>query len=104
MRILLSTKISKSLSSTRKINQKYGELAKPIISKLNMIKDITDYRQLRNLPGNFHELKYQAENTYAVTLKHPHRLVMRLCDDRQSVCILDVVDYHDNSKIIASYN
>lgn len=104
MRILLSNKISKSLSSTSKINQKFGELAKPIITKLNLIKSISDSRQLWNMPGSFHELKFQSEGTYAVTLKHPYRLVMRLSDDRQSVCILDVVDYHDNPKIIASYN
>lgn len=104
MRIIYENKISKSFSSTRKINQKYGELAKPIISRLNLIKSISDYRNLWNMPGNFHELKFQSEGTYAVTLKHPYRLVMRLSDDRQSVYILDVVDYHDNPKIIASYN
>lgn len=104
MRIIYSNKISKSLSSPRKIKQNYGEHAKSIINKLDLIKSITDSRDLWKMPGNFHELKFQSEGTYSVTLKHPHRLVLRLSEDCQSVCILDVVDYHDNCKIIANYN
>lgn len=104
MNILFEKKIEKHLSSHRVIQRKFGRMSDVIEKLLDSIHKLTDYRQLWNLPGKFHELKYQADNVYAVTLKHPYRLVMRLEEDHQSVHILDIVDYHDNCKIIANYN
>ncbi|MBR5726248.1 MAG: hypothetical protein IKX56_05885 [Muribaculaceae bacterium] len=82
------------------LKKKYGHLAKPIKKLVDKIKKL-NRKELYSLPG-FYELKEQAKGVYAVTIKHPHRLVMRV--NPESVLILDIVDYHGKNKLINKYN
>lgn len=81
------------------LKRKYGHLAKPINKLIDKIKTL-NRKDLYVLPG-FHELKEQAKGVYAITIKHPFRLVMRVTPE--SVLILDIVDYHGKNKLINYY-
>lgn len=94
------TRLKELLENGEGLKKKYGHLAKPINKLIDKIK-MLNRKELYSLPG-FHELKEQAKGVFAVTIKHPHRLVMRV--DPESVLILDIVDYHGKNKLINKYN
>ena len=94
------THLKELLENGEGLKKKYGHLAKPINTLVDKIKKL-NRKELYSLPG-FHELKEQAKGVFAVTIKHPHRLVMRV--EPESVLILDIVDYHGKNKLINKYN
>lgn len=102
MNITFKTKrLKERLASNERLKKEYGRLAKPIGRLMDAIKGM-NRRELYNLPG-FHELKEQAKGVFAVTIKHPHRLIFSV-SDAEHVLILDVVDYHGKNRVINHYN
>ena len=89
------------LTNNCRLQKEYGRLAKPISQLIAKIKGLKR-KDLYSLPG-FHELKEQAKGIYAVTIKHPYRLILAVSSPEQ-VIILDVVDYHGKNNIINHYN
>ena len=96
----INKKVKNRLTQSNHLFREYGRLAKPLSGLINQIKELKR-NELFRLPG-FHELKEQAKGIYAVTIKHPYRLVMTITD-AESVTILDVVDYHGKNNTINNY-
>lgn len=96
----INKKVKNRLTQSNHLFKEYGRLAKPVSCLISKIKGLKR-NELFRLPG-FHELKEQAKGIYAVTVKHPYRLVMKISDS-QNVIILDVVDYHGKNNMINNY-
>ena len=94
-------KMMDRLTNSSRLKKEYGRLAKPIGQLIDAIKGLK-IQELHSLSG-FHELKEQAKGIYAVTIKHPFRLILSINNPDQ-VLILDVVDYHGKNRIINHYN
>ena len=104
MTVTYDKKIAKILNSKKLIKKHFGEFSKNVVAKIRQIAEATSLKELLNLPGHVHELIHQAKGVFAVTLKHPFRLVFRFFAQTQTVEIIAIEDYHDNSKKIANYN
>lgn len=89
------------LTNGSRLKKEYGHLAKHISRLMNQIKELKR-NEFNRLPG-FHEFKEQAKGIYAVTIKHPYRLILSI-NNPDYVLILDVVDYHGKNRIINHYN
>jgi proteic killer suppression protein len=49
--------------------------AKLFLIRLNALRDATTLEDVRNLPGNFHELTGNRKEQWGCYLDHPYRLV-----------------------------
>ncbi len=96
MKIKKNKKLANILIDEAVCKKRYGEeIANALLRLIGKLAEIVDARQLFNLPGRFHRLRYlPADNIYAVTLKHPFRCVMRLDVATSTITLEDVCDYH----------
>ncbi len=96
MKIKKAKKLASNLMDEAACKKRYGEeIANALLRLIGKLTEIVDARQLFDLPGRFHRLRYlPADNIYAVTLKHPFRCVMRLDVATSTIILEDVCDYH----------
>lgn len=96
MKVVKSRKIARSLQNVNSCKRVYGkEIAMSIFELIHQLEMIFDYRQLWQLPGNFHRLSHLPfSNLFSITLKHPFRCIMRLDVAASTITLEKVCDYH----------
>jgi proteic killer suppression protein len=89
----------------KKLGQKRAELYK---QRLDDLKAANTLEEVRNLPGNYHELKANRKGQWACNLDHPYRLIFvphenpipinedghYIWIEIKGVEIIDIADYH----------
>ena len=69
-------KFEKLANDDRKLVKKYGKLrADKIKARLTQLRFSTTLEEVRNLPGNYHELTSNRKGQWACDLDQPYRLV-----------------------------
>lgn len=75
-------KLGKLVNNDRRMQKEFGLLrAKLLRRRLAQLKDATTLEDVRNLPGNYHELKNDRKGQWACNLDHPYRLVFKPHED-----------------------
>lgn len=106
---ILDKKLNKASLSEKKLISEYGQIRGLKISKrLVQLKVATSLEEVRNLPGNFHELTENRKGQWACDLDQPYRLIFRpedeiiptnrhgqyIWSEIKSIAILEIVNYH----------
>lgn len=91
------------LTNKKACQKQFGCLTSTVMKKLKQIASASSLSDLRGISGHFHELKYQAKGVFALTVKHPFRLIMTPSADFQTITILALEDYHNRPRIIQNY-
>jgi proteic killer suppression protein len=101
--------LEKLANDSRKCFKALGQIrGKLFLKRLNDILDAETLEQLRNAPGNFHELSGNRKGQWACNLDQPYRLVFTPQENPiptndyghyiwikiLGVEILEIVDYH----------
>lgn len=110
MRVEFATnKLEKALSDEGEMLRRYGQLAKPIKSRLSVLKAARNLADVPKAPPErCHQLGEDRDEQFAVDLKHPHRLVFEVAEDPiprladggidlsavSAIRIVEIVDYH----------
>jgi len=110
MKISFSEKtLKKVVNNDRKLFAKYGQKRAKIIKKrLDAIAAAENLEELRNVPGNFHELKEDRKGQWACNLDQPYRLIFvpheepiptdehgkYIWIEIKGVDVTEIVDYH----------
>ncbi|MEN7973829.1 MAG: killer suppression protein [Verrucomicrobiota bacterium] len=110
MNIAFKTKkLEKTLNTEKALNVAYGKNAKPLKRRLAVLRAALCLGEVSHLPPDRrHELTGNRKGTFAVDLKHPHRLVFKpnhnsVPEDEDggidltkvtAIMILGVEDYH----------
>jgi proteic killer suppression protein len=69
-------KLEKLANDDRKLVKEFGRLrAEKIKARLTQLRFATTLEDVRNLPGNFHELTSNRKGQWACDLDQPYRLV-----------------------------
>ncbi len=91
------------LTNKKACQKQYGSLTTVVMKKLKQIASASSLSDLRDISGHFHELKYQAKGVFALTVKHPFRLVMAPTEGYKAITILALEDYHSRPHMIQNY-
>ena len=106
---LLDKKLKKASVSEKMLISEYGQIWGSKISKrLEQLKVATSLEEVRNLPGNFHELIENRKGQWACDLDQPYRLIFKpeekpipinehgqyIWSEIKSIEILEIVNYH----------
>ncbi|MDP2370673.1 hypothetical protein [Rhodoferax sp.] len=104
-----TTKLRKVLSDEREMERRYGQLAKPLKSRLSVLRRARNLADVPTVPPErCHQLSQERDEQFAVDLRHPHRLVFVVDNDPvprkadggidlsavTAIRVVDVVDYH----------
>jgi proteic killer suppression protein len=102
-------KLEELAADYKKCRQKMGEKrAKLFVIRLNALRDATTLEDVRNLPGNFHELTGNRKEQWGCDLDHPYRLVFTPNENPiptnvhgqyiwlniSVIEVIEIVDYH----------
>lgn len=102
-------KFEKQANNDRKLLKEYGKLrAEKIKARLSQLRFATTLEEVRNLPGNYHELTNTRKGQWACDLDQPYRLIFTphespipINEDGQYIWleitgieIVEIVDYH----------
>ncbi len=69
-------KLSKLTNDDRKMLKEFGQIRANILRRrLAQLKDAANLEEVRNLPGNYHELKNDRKGQWGCDLDQPYRLV-----------------------------
>lgn len=69
-------KLAKIVNDDRKLDQKMGKVrAEKVRLRLNQLRDAVTLEDVRNLAGNYHELKDNRKGQWACVLDQPYRLI-----------------------------
>ena len=69
-------KLEKLANDDRKVLAALGKIrATILIRRLTQLEDATTLEEVRNLPGNYHELKNDRKGQWSCDLDQPYRLV-----------------------------
>jgi len=69
-------KLAKLANDDRKLDREYGKVrADKIRTRLSQLHGATTLEDVRNLAGNYHELKANRKGQWACDLDQPYRLV-----------------------------
>ena len=69
-------KLEKLLYNPSKLTRELGPLrSKLLLKRLGILADATTLEDVRNEPGNFHELKADRKGQWACDLDQPYRLI-----------------------------
>ncbi|MES2455243.1 MAG: killer suppression protein HigA [Bacteroidota bacterium] len=105
----IDKKLQKLVNSDRKLFREFGQLrAVKIITRLNQLQDAITLEDVKNLPGNYHELAGNRKGQWACDLDQPYRLIFTSFEkpiptnkDGQYVWleiigveVIEIVDYH----------
>lgn len=109
--VFLNERHAARFNSLKELSRSHGaENAKRILRRLDDLRAADNLEVIRPpFPGRCHELKGDRAGQLAVDVKHPFRLIFRPAHDPiphkddggldwsqvTSICILEVVDYHD---------
>ncbi len=106
---ILDKKLSKVHLNNKKIIQEYGKLrGEKIIKRLQQLKIAETLEEVRNLPGNFHELIGNRKGQWACDLDQPYRLIFQpkvkpihqnksghyIWSEIKIIEVIEIVDYH----------
>ncbi len=70
------TKLGKLVNDNRKMLKEFGKLrATILIRRLTQLEDAANLEEVRNLPGNYHELRNNRKGQWGCDLDQPYRLV-----------------------------
>lgn len=70
------TKLEKLVNDNRKMLKEFGKLrATILIRRLTQMEDAANLEEVRNLPGNYHELRNNRKGQWGCDLDQPYRLV-----------------------------
>ncbi len=110
MKITISDrKLSKVIHDDNKLKKKYGEVrAKKIRQRLEDLQDAVTLEDIRDAPGNFHELIGDRKGEWACDLDQPYRMIFIPHEDPiptdehnkyiwieiRGVEITEITDYH----------
>lgn len=83
----------------RRLGAKRAEI---YLKRLRSIESATDFKDLQNYPGSFHELVGNRKGQWACSLDQPYRLIMKgsepdtvvIWSEVDEAEILEIVDYH----------
>ncbi len=102
-------KFEKQVNDDRKLVKEFGKLrAEKITARLAQLRFATTLEEVRNLPGNFHELKYNRKGQWGCDLDQPYRLVFTpherpiptgeqgqyIWTEIRGVEVIEVINYH----------
>lgn len=74
--IFADKKLEKLVHDDRKMQRELGELrAKLLRRRLAQLQDATTLEEVRNLPGNYHELTQNRKGQWGCDLDQPYRLI-----------------------------
>jgi proteic killer suppression protein len=69
-------KLAKLVNDDRKLEREFGKIrAEKIRTRLSQLRGATTLEDVRNLAGNYHELKSNRKGQWACDLDQPYRLV-----------------------------
>lgn len=76
--------------------------AKLFAKRIGSLRSASSFADLKNYPGNFHELVGNRKGQWACNLDQPYRLVSKGAEPNESVVwlnvseatVLEIVDYH----------
>lgn len=72
----IDKKLQKLVNNDRKLFREFGQLrAVKIITRLNQLQDAIRLEDVKNLPGNYHELAGNRKGQWACDLDQPYRLI-----------------------------
>lgn len=75
-------KLEKLLDNPSKLTRELGPLrTKLFLTRLGALINATTLEDVRNLPGNFHELKADRKGQWACDLEQPYRLIFEPHED-----------------------
>ena len=104
-----SKRLEKLLSNHSKLTKEFGPLrTKLFLLRLGALTNATTLEDVRNMPGNFHELKADRKGQWACDLDHPYRLIFEPHDcpiptdtsgryvwrEVKGVAIIEITNYH----------
>jgi toxin HigB-1 len=102
-------KFEKLANDDRKLLKEFGKLRSgKIRARLTQLRFATTLEELRNLPGNYHELSGDRKGQWACDLDQPYRLIFTAQEDPipvnkdgqyvwleiTGVEVIEIVDYH----------
>jgi toxin HigB-1 len=71
-------KLEKLANDDRKLQQKFGMLrASKIATRLTQLRFAANLEEVRQLPGNYHELTGNRKGQWACDLDQPYRLIFK---------------------------
>ena len=100
--IYRSKNLEKTLTNKTACRKSYGNLTEVLFKKMELRRTASNLPELRNISGHLHELKYQAKGIFALTVKHPFRLILAPMDDK-SIAVITIEDYHGSPRKIQNY-
>lgn len=102
-------KLEKLLSNESKLARAFGPIrTKLLLMRLGALADALTLEDVRNMPGNFHELKADRKGQWACDLDQPYRLIFEPHEDPiptdssgkyvwleiKGVEIIEITNYH----------
>jgi proteic killer suppression protein len=102
-------KLAKIVNDDRKLERKMGKVrAEKIRLRLNQLHDAFTLEDVRNLAGNYHELKDNRKGQWACDLDQPYRLIFTPHEDPiptnadgqyvwsniKGIEIIEIINYH----------
>lgn len=102
-------KLEKLLDSPSKLKRELGPLrTKLLLIRLGVLANAVTLEDVRNVPGNFHELKADRKGQWACDLDQPYRLIFEPHEDPipsnaagryiwleiKGVEIIEITNYH----------
>lgn len=102
-------KLEKLANDDRKLLREFGKVRATILRRrLAQLADAANLEEVRNLPGNYHELRNDRKGQWSCDLDQPYRLIFSpheipipINDDGQyiwleikGVEVIDVINYH----------
>ena len=102
-------KFAKLVNDDQKLVKEFGVLRTKILRRrLTQLKDASNLEEIRNLPGNYHELSHNRKGQWACDLDQPYRLIFRpdespmpvnengqyIWFEIKAVEVVEVINYH----------
>lgn len=102
-------KLEKQVNDDRRMLKELGKQRATILRRrLTQLEDATTLEEVRNLPGNYHELKKDRKGQWACDLDQPYRLVFTPHEkpipanadgqynwlDISGVEVIEIINYH----------
>jgi proteic killer suppression protein len=102
-------KLGKAANDDRKLDREYGKIrADKIRTRLSQLRAATTLEDVRNLAGNYHELKGDRKGQWGCDLDQPYRLVFTphefpiptngdgqyIWIEIKGIALIEIVNYH----------
>ncbi len=102
-------KFEKLVNDDQKLVKELGMLRTKILRRrLTQLEDASNLEEIRNLPGNYHELSHNRKGQWACDLDQPNRLIFKpdespipinehgqyIWIEIKAVEVIEVINYH----------